>query len=122
MKKTSARKKSPIVPEDMRREYRFDYMKAKPNRFAGQMGAGTIAVVLDPERRSGLQVIGIGQCPVTLRDLGATSPLQAISGGNLTTASSGRGTAGLRRGGPVIAQWWFHPPPLKPESLAMQTS
>jgi hypothetical protein len=49
MKKTSARKKSPVVPKDMRREYRFDYMKAKPNRFAAQMEAGTIAVVLDPD-------------------------------------------------------------------------
>jgi hypothetical protein len=49
MKKTSARKKSPAVPEEMRREYRFDYMKAKPNRFAARMGAGTIAVVLDPD-------------------------------------------------------------------------
>ena len=29
MKKTSARKKSPVVPGH-RREYRFDYMKAKP--------------------------------------------------------------------------------------------
>jgi hypothetical protein len=33
----------------MRREYRFDYRKAKPNRFAGQMGKGTIAVVLEPD-------------------------------------------------------------------------
>jgi hypothetical protein len=49
MKKTSAHKKSPIVPEEMRREYRFDYTKAKANRFAAQMGAGTIAVVLDPD-------------------------------------------------------------------------
>ncbi|MBI3016008.1 MAG: hypothetical protein HYY65_13335 [Candidatus Tectomicrobia bacterium] len=49
MKKTSARKKSPVLSEEMRREYRFDYTKAKPNRFAAQMGAGTIAVVLDPD-------------------------------------------------------------------------
>ncbi|MBI3988447.1 MAG: hypothetical protein HY347_02390 [candidate division NC10 bacterium] len=49
MKKTSVRKKSQPRPEDMRREYRFDYKKAKPNRFAAQMGAGTIAVVLDPD-------------------------------------------------------------------------
>ena len=49
MKKTSARKKAQAVSEDMRREYRFDYKKAKPNRFAEQMGAGTIAVVLDPD-------------------------------------------------------------------------
>jgi len=45
----SARKKSPVLPDKMRREYRFDYTKAKPNRFAAQMGAGTIAVVLDPD-------------------------------------------------------------------------
>jgi len=33
----------------MRREYRFDYKKAKPNRFADRMDAGTIAVVLDAD-------------------------------------------------------------------------
>ena len=33
----------------MREEYRFDYSKAKPNRFAAQMSAGVIAVVLDPD-------------------------------------------------------------------------
>jgi hypothetical protein len=33
----------------MRSEYDFDYKKAKPNRFAKQMTAGTIAVVLDPD-------------------------------------------------------------------------
>jgi hypothetical protein len=49
MRKTSVRKKLQVLPEDMRREYRFDYKKAKPNRFAAQMGAGTIAVVLDPD-------------------------------------------------------------------------
>ena len=49
MKKTSARKKSRVLPEEMRREYRFDYTKAKPNRFAAQVGAGTIVVVLDPD-------------------------------------------------------------------------
>ena len=49
MKKTSVRKKAQAVPEDMRREYRFDYKKAKPNRFASRMGAETIAVVLDPD-------------------------------------------------------------------------
>ncbi len=49
MKKTPTRKKVNVSPEDMRREYRFDYKKAKPNRFAKQMGVGTIAVVLDPD-------------------------------------------------------------------------
>jgi hypothetical protein len=33
----------------MAAEYRFDYSKAKPNRFAAQMGADTIAVVLAPD-------------------------------------------------------------------------
>ena len=49
MKKASARKKARGISEDMRREYRFDYKKAKPNRFAEQIGVGTIAVVLDPD-------------------------------------------------------------------------
>ena len=49
MKKTSARKQSRVPPDEMRRGYRFDYTKAKPNRFAAEMGTGTIVVVLDPD-------------------------------------------------------------------------
>jgi hypothetical protein len=49
MKKTSARKKPRAAVEDMRREYRLNYKKAKPNRFASQMRAGTVVVVLDPD-------------------------------------------------------------------------
>jgi hypothetical protein len=33
----------------MRREYRFDYRKARPNRFAHLMRGQTVAVVLDPD-------------------------------------------------------------------------
>ncbi len=33
----------------MRQHYRFDYQKAKPNRFASWVGEETIAVVLDPD-------------------------------------------------------------------------
>jgi hypothetical protein len=33
----------------MRREYRFDYRKSRPNRFASQMKAGAVAVVVDPD-------------------------------------------------------------------------
>lgn len=33
----------------MRNEYRFDYSKSKPNRFAKKMETGTIAIVLDPD-------------------------------------------------------------------------
>jgi hypothetical protein len=30
-------------------EYRFDYTKAKPNRFANRVGTGSLAVLLDPD-------------------------------------------------------------------------
>jgi hypothetical protein len=33
----------------MRREYRFDYRRARPNRFAPLMKDGTLAIVLDPD-------------------------------------------------------------------------
>src|SRR5205823_7379902 len=33
----------------MREEYRFDYRKARPNRFAPLMKSGAVAVVLDPD-------------------------------------------------------------------------
>lgn len=33
----------------MRHEYRFDYAKTKPNRFASRMGKGTVAIILDPD-------------------------------------------------------------------------
>jgi hypothetical protein len=33
----------------MRVEYAFDYSRAKPNRFAAQMGVNAVAVVLDPD-------------------------------------------------------------------------
>jgi hypothetical protein len=49
MKKVSTRKKASSDSEEMRREYHFDYKKAKPNRFARQIGKGTIAVVLEPD-------------------------------------------------------------------------
>jgi hypothetical protein len=33
----------------MRKEYRFDYRKSRPNRFAPLMKGTTVAVVLDPD-------------------------------------------------------------------------
>ena len=33
----------------LRKEYRFDYATARPNRFAARMAEGTVAVVLDPD-------------------------------------------------------------------------
>jgi len=33
----------------MRPEYRFDYLQARPNRFASRIGDETVTVVLDPD-------------------------------------------------------------------------
>jgi hypothetical protein len=33
----------------MRGEYRFDYSRAKPNRFASRMKQPVVAVILDPD-------------------------------------------------------------------------
>ena len=48
MKKTSARKKRQ-KPQALRSEYRLDYRKSKPNRFAATMSEGAVAVVLEPD-------------------------------------------------------------------------
>lgn len=49
MKKTRADDKSAKPEKDMLPEYRFDYGKARPNRFAANLKRGTRAVVLDPD-------------------------------------------------------------------------
>jgi hypothetical protein len=49
MKKPSSRKKTAPGRDSMRREYRFDYRRAKPNRFAERMSEGAVAVVLEPD-------------------------------------------------------------------------
>ena len=48
MKKTPATKSRKKV-EEMSAEYRFDYKKAKPNRFASRMEESPLVVVLDPD-------------------------------------------------------------------------
>jgi hypothetical protein len=55
MKKTSQRKKVRSPQDDMRGEYRFDYRKGRPNRFAPLMKGKTVAVVLDPDVASVFQ-------------------------------------------------------------------
>lgn len=35
--------------DELRREYSFDYARARPNRFASRMATGSVAVVLDPD-------------------------------------------------------------------------
>jgi hypothetical protein len=49
MKKTHSATRTKGLPEDLRREYRFDYRKARPNRFAGRFKAGSRLVLLDPD-------------------------------------------------------------------------
>jgi hypothetical protein len=48
MKKTSPKKRQ-TVRDTMRKEYRFDYRRAKPNRFAERMSEGVVAVILEPD-------------------------------------------------------------------------
>jgi hypothetical protein len=50
MKKTSAVKPRGLrASKDMRSEYRFDYAKARPNRFARRVGAKSVVVLLEPD-------------------------------------------------------------------------
>lgn len=49
MKKTLGPKKRQTASDAMRKEYRFDYRQAKPNRFAEKMTEGALAVVLEPD-------------------------------------------------------------------------
>ncbi|HEU4712319.1 MAG TPA: hypothetical protein VFS76_12175 [Pyrinomonadaceae bacterium] len=49
MKKTLASKKKMVTGKGLRPEYRFDYSKSKPNRFAAKMSEGTVAVILEPD-------------------------------------------------------------------------
>ncbi len=45
MKKASASSRD----SQIRSEYRFDYTKSRPNRFAQRMSKNTVAVVLEPD-------------------------------------------------------------------------
>src|SRR5207248_8852779 len=49
MKKTKASEAGSEESDDLRPEYRFDYSKARPNRFAGQEQRRAVVVALDPD-------------------------------------------------------------------------
>jgi hypothetical protein len=49
MKKTSAAKAKKRQPDELAPEYRFDYGKAKLNRFAKRTQPKSVAVLLDPD-------------------------------------------------------------------------
>jgi hypothetical protein len=49
MKNTELAETASVDTDDMRDEYRFDYSKAKPNRFADEIGQDRLMIVLDPD-------------------------------------------------------------------------
>jgi hypothetical protein len=49
MRKTRSNDRPSAIREEMLPEYRFDYRKARPNRFAARMKRGSRVVVLDPD-------------------------------------------------------------------------
>ncbi|MBM4049031.1 MAG: hypothetical protein FJ279_28360 [Planctomycetes bacterium] len=49
MKKTRTASSQPIPSDDLRPEYRFDYRKSRPNRFAGRIDKNRVVVLLDPD-------------------------------------------------------------------------
>jgi hypothetical protein len=49
MKRPTEIKRQAKTRGGMKVEYRFDYAKAKPNRFADRIKNGSVAVILDPD-------------------------------------------------------------------------
>lgn len=49
MKKKKASKSRKRVDGEMRQEYRFDYRKARPNRFAALANCEPLVVMVDPD-------------------------------------------------------------------------
>ena len=49
MKNTKSVEHTSSISDEMRDEYQFDYSKAKPNRFASQIGQDQLMIVLDPD-------------------------------------------------------------------------
>lgn len=49
MKKTKVPEETDRPSDELRPEYRFDYRKARPNRFAGQPMEEQVVVLLDPD-------------------------------------------------------------------------
>jgi hypothetical protein len=49
MKKTRSADRAPAATDEMLPEYRFDYCKARPNRFATAYKPGSRVVLIDPD-------------------------------------------------------------------------
>ena len=72
MKKTLGRKKKSADEEALRSEYRFDYSKSQPNRFAAKMGKRNRGCCTQTRCRGNLQIVRGGQC--SLRSIIAAMP------------------------------------------------
>lgn len=51
MKKTKMIDAASSAPDDLLPEYRFDYRKARPNRFANRVDRERLVITLDPDVR-----------------------------------------------------------------------
>src|SRR3970040_1188416 len=80
--------------DDLRPEYRFDYSRAKPNRFAPQFAAGSVAVVLDPDVASVFRTSE--SVNVLLRSVLAAMRRMAQRGGGSNSALRRTGANGKR--------------------------
>lgn len=47
--KKTVKRRGPPAGDDLRPEYKFDYSKSRPNRFAKSAGEGCRMIVLDPD-------------------------------------------------------------------------
>jgi len=74
MKRGKSPKRPRKTQDEMRAEYRFDYSKARSNRFADRMKNGAVAVILDPDVAA---VVGTSKAVnVFLRSVIATLPVR----------------------------------------------
>jgi hypothetical protein len=74
MKRDESPKRPRKTQDEMRAEYRFDYAKARPNRFVDRMKNGAVAVILDPDVAA---VFGSSKAVnVFLRSVIATLPVR----------------------------------------------
>src|SRR5437764_14958356 len=78
MKNTSRPKAKTSRSNGLQPEYRFDYTKAKPNRFANRVRPGSVAVLLDPDVARVFQ--NAESVNTVLRALLATMPARRTRG------------------------------------------
>ena len=91
MKTTPVPEQEPKAADELRSEYSFDYRKARPNRFAGQVDQSQVVVMLDPD------VSEIFTTPESvnsvLRALISTMPATRTKPARRSSSQSARGPA-----------------------------